>query len=489
MATASTKEETQDSSPTTIDSTNNKPISNMGRFFTVPPEIRLMIFHHLIDMNDEPIAQRRFALPPRKFAILEACRELYIEFSAELYHRQTLEITLNPSFNFIQFLVKIAHTRIKTTWDIDTHKEHSSRHREAFRNFSFHRLEKIKIIIKGADPLDPGQICCLRSKTLGLIDLLTSTASLPKIEIQFLDHGEGRWCYGDGRDQSSLFDWESVALGIDFSSDIFPKDFKSILLPFRKLRNVPTVSIEVSDKAFQNQKQDDINDTVKLMTSDYAFGYFHGLDDYWANGYSETDGHLGFELDSHHLDFDRALDLLPGKTANMLRLDRFATWFVDGSNWKEATYVKAYERAWAHLKECERLNNPKTLLHRFQMMMALNPGSANNRRMREQLHVPPDQRKDDWPLRHGISYSTEFIAYITQIHELGVVDMEYEPQSYFVKKWLKEDNCASENAWWLSYPDGIPPLEPWGFNEFVKKYMPPLDRKLEEDLRERFDMV
>ena len=67
------------------------------------------------------------------------------------------------------------------------------------------------------------------------------------------------------------------------------------------------------------------------------FGTWLNADDQW------DDKSLQDDQDQMFMDVDIELDMLPGITANMMRLERFSSWYTDGSG-SESKYERELER-------------------------------------------------------------------------------------------------------------------------------------------------
>src|SRR5271168_1559746 len=76
-------------------------------------------------------------------------------------------------------------------------------------------------------------------------------------------------------------------------------------------------------------------------------------------------------LDKNFLQFDNALDDLPGPTACMLRLERFSSWFEDGLH-SESKYLDELELAF-HSNYCSSKNILFSIYRRCDMVLAFNP--------------------------------------------------------------------------------------------------------------------
>ncbi|KAF4631394.1 hypothetical protein G7Y89_g6739 [Cudoniella acicularis] len=105
-----------------------------------------------------------------------------------------------------------------------------------------------------------------------------------------------------------------------------------------------------------------------------------------------------------------ALDKLPGRTAAFLHLERFATWFTvdDKGKWVESQHVEGLELTWKRFYRdlpIQIFDTREDMLHRFQLMMAFNPESANMRRMRHQLDRRPEKRlpEEQWEMEDSVT--------------------------------------------------------------------------------------
>jgi hypothetical protein len=89
-------------------------------------------------------------------------------------------------------------------------------------------------------------------------------------------------------------------------------------------------------------------------------------------------------LDSTYISFENLLDMLPGRTAGMLRLHRFSTWYDSNGT---STYLKEVERISSNVKIKLHM-----LKERYILMLAFYPLSTVMQRIRKQLDLPPSVR-------------------------------------------------------------------------------------------------
>jgi hypothetical protein len=90
--------------------------------------------------------------------------------------------------------------------------------------------------------------------------------------------------------------------------------------------------------------------------------------------------------------FEDPPDMLPGRTAGMLRLHRFSTWY-------DSNGISTY------LKELERISsNVKIKLHmlkeRYILMLVFYPLSTVMQRIRKRLDLPPSLRFSTFALEN-----------------------------------------------------------------------------------------
>ena len=75
------------------------------------------------------------------------------------------------------------------------------------------------------------------------------------------------------------------------------------------------------------------------------------------------------------MDLDAELDVLPGETASVLRLERFSTWYMDGLI-SESKYKQELERILkVRSRRFVHFNEPAHIQNRYRSMRSSNPRS------------------------------------------------------------------------------------------------------------------
>jgi hypothetical protein len=139
-----------------------------------------------------------------------------------------------------------------------------------------------------------------------------------------------------------------------------------MLLLFCRLRNIRKAKIHVPKDFIQEGSI--IADLEATMELKEPFGSA-SEEPYLA------DQKIQQHLDALYIHFDKALDVLPGRTARMLRLRRFRNWL----SWGKSKYVEEWERI---SLDCKQTLNFADLEWRHDLMLAFNPMSAENQLMR-----------------------------------------------------------------------------------------------------------
>ena len=226
-----------------------------------------------------------------------------------------------------------------------------------FGKLPYRKLKGIRIEIEAPCREDPGQIVCLWKKGLDLIRLFEQAENgLPNLGIHLIDSASTKWSVecepqksvAVNRERSnpprgSVIDRTNVA-------SIFDEDYQIVLTPFQRLRNVRTAKVclpegMVYDGNFAHNME-------TLLVERGAFGTWPDTEDPW------DDKELEQVQDEMFLNLDSELDMLPGVTANMMRLERFSSWYTNGVG-SESRYEKELERTLrtrtTYCENCNRL--------------------------------------------------------------------------------------------------------------------------------------
>jgi len=197
-------------------------------------------------------------------------------------------------------------------------------------------------------------------KVRELVELLGQAGQLPDLEINLLKSPRASWM-GFGRPQQSI------------AGDV--SDWALVLITFCYLRGVPSVKINFLE-GFDFEVDDRISRILAIVPKLMASGKpgWTCPNKECRNYDHERAVRCLLDKVSHHL--DAALEVVPGLTANMMRLERFSSWY-DNEIYGRSKYLDELERIYKNAEG--RTGNPWNIAElkwRYRLMAALNPLSA-----------------------------------------------------------------------------------------------------------------
>jgi len=159
----------------------------------------------------------------------------------------------------------------------------------------------------------------------------------------------------------------------------------------------------------------------KIMRCHKPFGTLLKAGSVWSDDVTQE------YLDSTYVSFEDSLDMLLGRTAGMLRLHRFSTWYDSNG---ESTY----------LKELERISsNVKIKLHMLEewciLMLTFYPRSTVMQRIPKQLDLPPSLRFPKFAFENGWD-KNELRRYYGQMSVCDIGGQEMEEIRRFKEVWM-----------------------------------------------------
>lgn len=433
--------------------TNNP---GLGLLAALPVELRLQIWNRLPLDRDEI---EDGANPPRqKLAILYTSGQINREASAIVYVNIDLQFSIHPDYDRKSWL------RVSTNLGTDYALQdiNDAMHR-GFDKLPYEKLRGIHFDIKAPNRRDPAQVFCLFKKCTDLVTLLQSAKrALPDMALRLSDSTpDAKWTV-DGAPQKSVAcdrprSFPIVDKIIDRQDDqafIYCDDSQIVLCAFLPLRNVRSAQIFLPND--MERQEPFLNSLEDVWTDEGPFGTYLDPDYGW------NDTKLQERLDLIFTDLDLELDMLPGETANMLRLERFAAWYTDEAGGK-SPYERDYERiikSWTDRKYT-RDTRAEKLNWRYGMMRALNPRSL--------YYQYTKPRVSSW----GLNFSMP----------------ENDPSK---KKALVESGLVSKvwdrDVWFREYGNGIPALrskDKWGLLQIFSRYDSDVLPKQEYDMKEK----
>lgn len=301
----------------------------LGRFAKLAPEIRLLVWESLFSScKILARAPNRPRVESKNLSILCVSRRLYEEISYHLYRRLKHRVRLSPVHSKQQWMtVQISSRGLSVIWVLENITD-ARRHLETFP----HNKAHLRVEIFPPAQSDPGQIVLLWEKVNVLVDILIQLSGLPAGCPCVLVRLIGCWRDTEIRAKET----------ITRTNDRIPPreycpDHDIVVLPFSRLDSRWYYGVPKGLCAILN---DELNDPRTSVLSLSRKNQLPIKDD----GYNLLDKNGGLvNLDQWLMEtgifIDASLDDIPGKTANMLRLERFGNWFVDGESW-ESPYEK-----------------------------------------------------------------------------------------------------------------------------------------------------
>lgn len=361
------------------------PNSSLGVFASLPRELRDQIWHCLSVQ--------------RCSNIFQTSHQIYTEASRTFYTNQILRLHIGPKYQRKSWL--IIKSNLGAEWPLQS-LDHAVQ--QGFNKLPFEKLKRLQINIEAPDSTDPGQLICLYQKCRDLVALLEcAQQGLPDLEINLLDSALVKWSE-EGKPKRSVsidpkrhypplrrsFEYHPEGLSSDEFEDeqhrtqrfnryardpkptysLYDDDEESqnsdddeeiILYTFSRLRNARSASI-----SGPGQPDGHLRHNIALIIEQkHPFGTYLDSDDIWDDAQCQK------TTDETYIQLDLDLDLLPGPTANMMRLDRFSSWYKNNTS-GESKYAEEYERiirTWTHFRVSFR--RVWSLFRRFADMRSL----------------------------------------------------------------------------------------------------------------------
>ncbi|KAL8789071.1 MAG: hypothetical protein Q9213_001334 [Squamulea squamosa] len=367
----------------------------LGVLTTLPPELRNMIWECLSKQHS--------------FTFFRTSRQIYAEGSEIFYHNQILQFHISPKYEYKSWLVGESNFVAECAPQRFVLQDVYFAIRKGFDKLPFEKLKKIQININAPEHSDPGQSICLYRKCVDLAALLEHAKhGLPNMEINLLDSASAKWYSGNKPQHSISIDQKrhypyyefngngpccTTAMWIAYRPDgdrpsdrleldPFCEETKNtiedddiVLHAFLRLRNARSAKVSGSE-----QRRVDYYDNVAMsIEQEEPFGTYLDPGSWWH------DPTLQEARDKLYMHLDLDLDLLPGPTANMMRLDRFSSWYTHTFG-GESKYEENYKRiieSWVEYGFSSR--RLWSLFRRFARMRAFNPKSMQRQYTEPQL--------------------------------------------------------------------------------------------------------
>jgi hypothetical protein len=284
---------------------------DLGDFATLAPEIRLLIWEYLFPRGI--YASSVVRTEATDLSMLRTSQRLYNEISHYLYSNLIQKVEVSPRFSRNEWMViKIKSKKLRAKWiwkdEVDV------RHR-GFENFPYHKVDLI-INIYAPDPKDPGQLILLWQKINALAKIIGHQSSLKSLNIKLRKSRASDWLKSEHLNHS-----------IDHPDGSYP-DHVIVLMPLCRLLNLSISRITLHSQSLCDAVVKCDRNLIK-NDSQLICHFIPGSKQEYIDDTRHSDNIERRLMDTMFL-LDAKLDYLPGKTANMLRLERFSKWFKDG---------------------------------------------------------------------------------------------------------------------------------------------------------------
>ncbi|KAL8798673.1 MAG: hypothetical protein Q9182_006484 [Xanthomendoza sp. 2 TL-2023] len=440
----------------------------LGLFGLLPRELRDQIWGHL-STN-------------RHLKIFQTSRQIYTEASRSFYSNHVISFHIEPKYHRKSWLT--IKSNLGAEWSLQS-LDHAIE--QGFNTLPYEKLKSIEININAPDTTDPGQLVCLFLKCRDLAALLEhAKQGLPDLVIKFLDSVSAKWPERDNQQQSISIDpkrhypplrrnpdlspeardrfydyYERIDWTLDPDSEETPNEFQDsnfITRTFLRLRNVRSARIIVPLQCGGFWSPDDSG----VLQRKEPMGFNQDPEGLWSDASIQED------MDDMYLQIDLDLDLLPGPTANMMRLHRFSSWYRDQFR-GESRYEKEYERIILTRGGVEfdyRTRRIWSLFRRYAGMRALNPMALEHQYTQFQLWA---QLMTHPSLFESAKHASKIIS--------KAIDLQI-----IMDGW-------DQDAWHHQWPEGIPPFDSMEYSarfsqtsgsDASKKYEKDFERKLHQ---------
>ncbi|KAI7976325.1 hypothetical protein EIK77_010798 [Talaromyces pinophilus] len=285
----------------------------LGSFSRLPPEIRYLIWDEL--------APSGWQRQKTDLAILCTSKQLHAEIISHLHKViKSIAFCIRPDYDRefpgFQMLVTNPNRLNKEAVDITSMWAFASAEDAINRGLPFLPLHIIPTVVFITPPnlSDPGQLICLCERIQQLVQLLQRTDKPIKSLTIDLMH-KSSWISGNGEPRLS-FSFPLTYRG-DIGLTFIQSDVEAVLTPFYRLQNVQDVLLNLLEKLPNLHPQR--FPTTRAWLTQVAESILPGSKPSITAKHRKLTDIFYFYL---HL----KMDILPGRTANILRLDRFAHW-------------------------------------------------------------------------------------------------------------------------------------------------------------------
>lgn len=296
---------------------------------------------------------------------------------------------------------------------------------QGFNRMPYDLLKGIKVEIGAPSRTDQGQMLCVWKKCFDLAKFLGTRNSpfLAPLELCFVDTSSSASWFHAKKDLPQR-SFPTIQPGC--SIPVEEVDFMIALVPFVCLRGAVKVTITLSENLRVNLQR---NSKYYGIVAAESLMQFRGP--VGSSNHAGEDDDMRLERDDLYLRLETRLDFAVGRTANQLRLERFATWFDEGGIDSESPAEREVRRiAYMSPAPQDLVTHASHLKERYTIMRALNPLSLYHR-------FGP---KQSW---HTVDFDGASNAVRGAAYD-GVIEDEWDPQAWYDK--YQEKGLPSFNS-------------------------------------------
>ena len=391
-------------------------LTSLGTLAALPPELRLQIWKHL----PLGLGQHEKNSPSPRLGFLGTSRRVYEEASVRVHNHVILQFHIGPQY---ESLLR-AESNFGGSW---TFQNLDDAVRCGFDRIPYAEFQSVQINIEAPDPDDPGQVICLHKKCADLAALLDyAPHDLPDMEINLLESVSAKWSV-DGKPQESIglnclrywpnryqaIGCKAVEQSIEYPR-FEPNNTEIVLYAFSRLRSVRSARIRAPEDG--HRSEDFVRAIGDVIMQKDPVGTYVDPDDEWSDVVLQQD------LDDISLELDLELDRLPGETAELMRLERFSSWYTD----KLGTESRYEEECKRLIKACPNIalqhHSMVQLQWRHLALRAYNP--------RAMVTAPgyPEPRINSFLARLS---ATNNVKSVDQAIDLGFIRDEWDQDSWY----------------------------------------------------------
>lgn len=374
----------------------------LGNFIKLPYELRLMIWEELRPHGqdkttaDTASSKQSRRIPKSGLSILRANRGLHDEIHRPLYKNMVMAFEISPVYEKDVWITANCRQG-QAVWKLQNEDDAVGR---GFLDLPYDRVDVVVDIV-APDNRDQAQLVCLWGKISRFVDFMGGTQrnkkgkNIQDMTIRFRKNAITGSDWYDYANEMMIVS----AINIANCEQLPMKAFDPIngmhyysnsdvaFTPFLRLRNAQSITVTAhSEELYKALNWDLIN----LRNSNSN------------NNNNPAAANMNIKRANLHLNYtlDLSLDILPSRTASMLRLNRFASWFPKGHS-GTSTYETTLLLILHELPDLVHHFDPHLdmITYRLQALLALNPERRKWNTHRRHRH------KEGW---NPVAWAQEF---------------------------------------------------------------------------------